>query len=38
MEREGERWHFNAHDWERYSVLDVPLECELTGSMTTKSA
>ncbi|MEO0247981.1 MAG: M15 family metallopeptidase [candidate division WOR-3 bacterium] len=34
MESEGFRpvksewWHFNAHDWENYSVLDVPIECE----------
>ncbi len=34
MESEGFRpvksewWHFNAYDWENYSVLDVPVECE----------
>jgi len=34
MEREGFRpvssewWHFNAYDWEGYSVLDMPLDCK----------
>lgn len=34
MESEGFRpvksewWHFNAYDWEKYAVLDMPIECE----------